>query len=109
MDANSSFQLSDAEWRVFAPVLVARGVDCEAAQARTTLDGMLWVMHTGASWSDLPRVYGDARQVNDTYRKWALNGLLDELLDALEPAPMAAAGSHSASEAAATALQPHAA
>ena len=84
MDAHSSSQLSDAEWRAVEPVLMARTDIADGSQGRRTLDGILWVMYTGAAWQELPRAYGEPHQVNECFRAWALSGLLDEVLDRLQ-------------------------
>jgi transposase len=98
MDSHCSFQLTDAEWRVVEPVLAARADIADVTQGRRTLDGILWVMHTGAEWKEMPRAYGEPHQVNERFRTWALSGVLDELLDRLEaqtPSGVSALGADS--------------
>lgn len=51
--------LKDAEWALIQPVLPPpsrRGRP--RADDRKTLNGVLWVMRTGAPWNDLPEKYG---------------------------------------------------
>lgn len=51
---------------------------------RRTLDGILWVLHTGAPWRDLPTRYGDWRSVFDRFNRWRKSGVWDTVLAALQ-------------------------
>jgi transposase len=52
------------------------------------LNGILWVLHTGAPWRDVPERYGPWQTVYDRFNKWRKDGtwatLLTELLDHLD-------------------------
>jgi len=53
--------LTDRQWRLIAPLLpkLTGGVKGGRpwADDRTTLEGILWVLKTGARWRDLPSSY----------------------------------------------------
>jgi transposase len=49
---------------------------------RGPLDGILWVLNTGAAWRDLPARYGDWRRAFDRFNRWRQRGLWDALLAA---------------------------
>lgn len=51
---------------------------------RRTLDGILWILHTGAPWRDLPTRYGDWRSVFDRFNRWRKSGVWDAVLAALQ-------------------------
>lgn len=51
---------------------------------RRTLDGIFWLLHTGAPWRDLPNRYGDWRSVLDRFNRWRNNGTWDNILAALQ-------------------------
>ena len=48
---------------------------------RLMLDGILWVLATGAGWRDLPARFGPWQTVFDRFRTWSRNGLWDRILD----------------------------
>jgi transposase len=50
---------------------------------RTTLNGMFWVLNSGAPWRDLPERYGQWQSIYDRYRRWTREGLFDRILHRL--------------------------
>jgi transposase len=52
------------------------------------LNGILWVLHTGAPWRDVPERYGPWQTVYDRFNRWRKDGtwatILTELLDHLD-------------------------
>src|SRR6266487_2183468 len=57
--AVSRGDLTDTEWRILNPLLPDRGERGPAiADKRRTMNGILWVLRTGAPWRDLPERYG---------------------------------------------------
>jgi transposase len=50
---------------------------------RATLNGILWVLHTGAQWRELPERYGRWKSVHDRLTRWRRDGTLDRLLERL--------------------------
>ena len=48
------------------------------------LNGIFWILRTGAPWRDLPSRYGPWSTVPDRYRRWRNSRLWDQMLDALE-------------------------
>lgn len=77
--------MSDAEWQVFEPYVVARGAKRGRPPAghRRTLDGIFWTLRTGAPWRDLPDVFGKWNSVFQQFRRWSEAGLWDAMLEAL--------------------------
>jgi transposase len=50
--------LTDAEWQILNPLLPDRGERGPAvADKRQTVNGILWVLRTGAPWRDMPKRY----------------------------------------------------
>jgi transposase len=54
--------MTDEEWQTVAPLLPELRPRAELrgrplANTRAVLNGVLWVMYSGASWSTLPRKY----------------------------------------------------
>ena len=78
-------ELSDEEWALLAPLLPARRTAGRTFRDhRTVLNGMLWILHTGAPWRDLPERYGPWKTVYDRFRRWAQDGTFDRLLAQLQ-------------------------
>ncbi len=51
---------------------------------RLLIDGIPWVLHTGAPWRDLPRqTYGPWQTVYERFNRWSKDGTWGRLLDAL--------------------------
>ena len=54
---------------------------------RTVLAGVLWVLHTHASWRALPPEYGPWRTVYGRHRLWVATGLWPHIINALSDSP----------------------
>jgi transposase len=64
-------ELSDAEWARLVPLLPLRQTGGRPYQDhRRVLNGMLWILHTGAPWRDLPERYRPWRTVYSRFRRW---------------------------------------
>ena len=50
---------------------------------RDVLNGILWILRTGAPWADLPRRYPPPQTCHDRFQKWERDGVLDRILTAL--------------------------
>ena len=48
------------------------------------LNGIFWVLRSGAAWRDAPERYGPWSSVYDRYRRWKNSGVFQKILDALE-------------------------
>lgn len=51
---------------------------------RAVLNGILWVLYTGAQWRELPERYGPWKTVYGRFRRWRGEGLFDRLLRRLQ-------------------------
>jgi len=51
---------------------------------RTVLNGIFWILHTGAQWRELPERYGKWKSVYDRFRRWQRDGTLDRMLERLQ-------------------------
>ena len=52
-------------------------------QQRQALDGILWILRTGAPWQDLPRRYGAPSTVHRRFQSWRKAGVLEAVLRGL--------------------------
>lgn len=44
------------------------------------INGMLWIMKTGAPWEDLPERYGSYKTVSSRFYRWREAGIWDRIL-----------------------------
>lgn len=51
---------------------------------RQVLNGMFWVLCSGAPWRDLPERYGNWKTVYDRFRRYRIDGIFDEILARLQ-------------------------
>jgi transposase len=79
--------LSDAQWEVVKPLLREKtrgdGRGRPWREARTVLDGVLWILRTGARWQDLPREYPPYQTCHRRFQQWVREGRLERILRAL--------------------------
>jgi transposase len=73
--------MSDAEWAFFEPFVKSK--TGRPAEHRRTLDGIFWIVRTGAPWRDLPKELGEWNSVYQQFRRWSRSGLWDLLLETL--------------------------
>lgn len=78
--------LSEAQWAVLQPLLhpqrpQKRGRPWQ--DARAVLNGILWVLRTGAPWHDLPDRYPPYQTCHRRFQQWQRDGTLTRLLHAL--------------------------
>lgn len=54
-----------------------------AQDARGILNGILWILRTGAPWADLPERYPPRSTCHRRFQEWTDNGVFDHVLTAL--------------------------
>ena len=59
----------------------SRGDD--AVDDRRVLNGIFWVLRSGAPWGDLPERYGPRTTVYNRFNQWRKAGVSDHLMDAI--------------------------
>ena len=55
---SSRFDLTDKEWAIIQPLLPNKPRGVARVDDRTVLNGIFWVLRTGAPWEDMPSRYG---------------------------------------------------
>jgi len=79
--------LRDAQWDVVKPLLREKtrmdGRGRPWRDARAVLDGVLWILRTGARWQDLPREYPPYQTCHRRFQQWVREGRLERILRAL--------------------------
>ena len=79
--------LTDAQWAILEPTFRPRrrpdGRGRPWTDPRAVLNGVLWVLRTGAPWADLPRRYPPYQTCHRRFQLWQRSGRLDRLLQRL--------------------------
>ena len=52
------YELSDYEWTAIKPLLPNKPRGVRRVNDRRVLNGIFWVLRSGAPWRDLPETYG---------------------------------------------------
>ena len=80
------YELTDRQWQRLEPLLPPERPPTGRPNHhhRTILNGILWVLRTGAPWRDLPERYGPVGTVSSRFYRWCQSGLWQRLLSALQ-------------------------
>ena len=86
VDMTKRHELTDEQWCVIEPILPKRKSTTGRPPRgrRQMLNGILWLLRTGAPWRDLPERYGPWRTVYGYLKQWRDNGTFDRILEALQ-------------------------
>jgi transposase len=81
--------LTDVQWERIAPLVPGKKGDPGRAgeDNRRFVEGVLWIVRTGAPWRDLPDCFGKWFSVWKRFRRWALSGVFERLFQALSDEP----------------------
>jgi transposase len=80
MATATSTELTDTQWRLILPLLPPKAhTGRPRAEDRKTLNGILWVLRTGARWADMPREYGAPSTAHVRLQIWAKQGVWESI------------------------------
>ena len=77
------YDLSDFEWSVIEPLLPNKPRGVPRVDDRRVLNGIMWVLRSGAPWRDLPERYGPYTTCYNRFNRWREKGIWDRLMDAI--------------------------
>jgi len=80
--------LTDAQWAILDPLIPEppRRSDCRGRpwkDRRSILNGILWMLRTGAPWSDLPERYPSYQTCHRRFQQWVRSGIMRGVLEGL--------------------------
>jgi transposase len=84
------YELSDYEWSLIRPMLPNKPRGIPRVDDRRVLNGIFWVLRSGAPWRDLPEGCGPHTTCYNRFVRWRRAGVWDRIMEAL-------AASHDAS------------
>ena len=77
--------LTEEQWKTVEPLLPEDPVRDDGRgrpwkDRRTVLNGVLWILRTGAPWKDLPARYGSYQTAHRRFQNWVKSGVMENLL-----------------------------
>lgn len=81
--------LTDMQWERIKNLIPGKESDCgvTGGDNRLFLDGVLWLVRTGAPWRDLPAEFGHWNSVWRRFSRWSKKGVWESLFNALVEDP----------------------
>ena len=79
------YELSEAQWQRISYLLAGKAGDPgrSGADNRLFVNGVLWVLRSGAHWQDLPPRYGKWKTVHKRFTRWARAGVWEKVFASL--------------------------
>jgi transposase len=73
-------ELGEEQWDLIAPLLPKpKGRGRPRAEDRRTLNGILWLLRSGARWQDLPPKYGSRSTGHRRLQQWQDQGVWEQI------------------------------
>jgi len=80
------YELSDFEWGVMAPLLPNKPRGVPRVDDRRVLNGIFWVLRTGAPWRAPPKEFGPPTTCYNRFVRWRKAGVWDRIMAAVSQA-----------------------
>jgi transposase len=77
------YELSDYDWSVIRPMLPNKPRGIPRVDDRRILNGIFWVLRSGAPWRDLPDSYGPPTTCYNRFVRWRWSDVWDRIMNAL--------------------------
>lgn len=79
------YELSDAQWERIRGLLPGKKSDPgrSGEDNRLFVNAVLWVLRSGARWSDLPERFGKWKTVHTRFARWAKSGVWERVFAVL--------------------------
>ena len=83
------YELSEAQWRRICDLLPGKPSDPgrTGSDNRLFVNGVLWILRSGAHWQDLPERYGKWKTVHKRFTRWAQAGVWEKVFASLVSDP----------------------
>jgi transposase len=79
------YEFTDEQYLLIGDLLPANGKrGGQWNDHRTTLNGIFWILHSGAQWREMPERYGKWQSVYDRFNRWRKDGTIDRMLQRLQ-------------------------
>ncbi len=79
------YELSDSQWERVKDLMPGKVGDPgrSGGDNRQFVNGVVWVLRSGARWHDLPERYGKWKTVHTRFSRWAKAGVWERIFEAL--------------------------
>ena len=79
------YELTERQWAAIEALVPGKVGDPgrSGADNRLFLNGVLWVLRSGAHWHDLPERYGKYKSVHKRFTRWAAAGVWERIFEVL--------------------------
>ena len=77
------YELTDFEWAAIKPFLPNKPRGVPRVNDRRVLNGIFWVLRSGAPWRDLPVSFGPRTTCYNRFVRWRRAGVWDRIMNAL--------------------------
>lgn len=79
-------ELMDEQWALVDPHIPRSKARTgrPPSDRRLMLNGIFWILCTGAPWRDMPERFGPWQTVYDHFRKWRKSGIFARIIEALQ-------------------------
>ena len=79
-------ELTDEQWDLVSPFIPHSNAKTgrKPKDPRLMLDGIMWILATGAPWRDLPERFGSCKTVHRYFSTWRERGVFAKIIDALQ-------------------------
>ena len=78
------WEVSEEQWSLLEPILRPKrrpdGKGRPSADSRAVLNGVLWILGTGAQWRELPKKYPPFQTCHRRFQQWVRSGKLAKVL-----------------------------
>jgi transposase len=80
--------MTEEQWNLIGTILPEDPVRRDKrgrpwSDRRDVLNGVLWILRTGAPWKDLPGRYGKYQTVHRRFQNWVRSGVMEKILVAI--------------------------
>ena len=77
------YVLTDFEWTAIRPFLPNKPRGVPRVDDRRVLNGIFWILRSGAPWRDLPENFGPYTTCYNRFVRWRMAGIWDSIMEAL--------------------------
>jgi transposase len=82
------YELADHEWIAIKPMLPNKPRGVPRVNDRRVLNGIFWVLRSGAPWRDLPEAFGPFTTCYNRFVRWRRAGVWGRIIEALAAVQM---------------------
>jgi putative transposase len=85
MSPAKRYELNDKQWEKIQEVLPGQKntVGVTAKDSLRFVNGVMWILCSGARWRDLPERYGDWKNTHRRFTRWAASRVWEKVFDLL--------------------------